>query len=413
MSGPESGVTVQMEPSVIPTVSSNSNVNANAPAGAAARPAGAIQDEATEGVSESSSESTQGLIERPALVGTSWVKNIWYYALPSDHVKKGKTVSMNLLGDLILIGRKSDGSIFAMRDICPHQGAPLSFGRFDGNEVSCPFHGWKFDSDGVCTDIPALCSDQQVNICKIKTRSYPCQEADGNIWLYYGEPRAEMPDIPRAHGLDGLKYDQTVSRVIVPTHMDYAVVALIDPAHVPYVHKSWWWRNDSALKEKKKLYVPAGTGWTMVKHKPSKGSLLFKLIGDFLETEIAFRLPGCRTEYIQLFGRTAVASMTTVTPIDENNCELNHTSYWTFTGWKWLLKPIVNAMADEFLGQDLQIAQRQQIGLKFKPKLTMIVKDSGLPGSWYFQGKREWNNATEEGRKFINPVREKVLRWMT
>ncbi len=33
--------------------------------------------------------------------------------------------------------------------------------------------------------------------------------------------------------LDGLKYDQTVSRVIVPTHMDYAVVALIDPRTCP------------------------------------------------------------------------------------------------------------------------------------------------------------------------------------
>ena len=354
------------------------------------------------------------LIERPALVGTSWVKNIWYYALPSDHVKKGKTVSRQLLGDLILIGRKSDGSIFAMRDICPHQGAPLSFGTFDGNEVACPFHGWKFDSDGVCTDIPALCSDQQVNICKIKTRSYLCQEADGNIWLYYGEPRADMPEIPRTQGLDPhFKYDQTVARVIVPTHMDYAVVALIDPAHVPYVHKSWWWRNDKALREKKKRYVPAGTGWTMVKHQPSKGSLIFKLLGDFLETEIAFRLPSCRTEYIQLFGRPGVASMTTVTPIDENNCELNHTSYWTLPGFKWLLKPFVDALAGEFLGQDLRIAQRQQIGLKFKPKLTMIVKDSGLPGSWYFQGKREWNNATEEGRPFVNPIKEKILRWMT
>ena len=151
-------ISVQMEPSVIPTASSNSNANV----GTASRPAGAMPDEIPEGVTENAPEGPQGLIERPALVGTSWVKNIWYFALPSDHVKKGKTVSMNLLGDLILIGRKSDGSIFAMRDICPHQGAPLSFGRFDGNQVSCPFHGWKFDSDGVCTDIPALCSDQQV-----------------------------------------------------------------------------------------------------------------------------------------------------------------------------------------------------------------------------------------------------------
>src|SRR5689334_24965749 len=123
-----------MEPAVIPTASSSPTANASA----ADRPA----ENTTESVSDNALDGTQGLIERPALVGTSWVKNIWYFALPSDHVKKGKTVSMQLLGDLILIGRKTDGSIFAMRDICPHQGAPLSFGPFDGEEVACPFHGW-------------------------------------------------------------------------------------------------------------------------------------------------------------------------------------------------------------------------------------------------------------------------------
>jgi phenylpropionate dioxygenase-like ring-hydroxylating dioxygenase large terminal subunit len=352
-------------------------------------------------------------IEHPALVASSWVNNIWYYALPSEHVQKGKTVSLALLGDLILIGRKSNGAIFALRDICPHQGVPLSFGEFDGEQVSCAFHGWKFDDRGLCIDIPSLCDDQKINVCKIKTRSYPCVELDGNIWIYYGEVKGESPEVPRAHGLDGLPYDQTVTKAIVPTHMDYAVVALIDPAHVPYVHKSWWWRNSKILKEKVKQYVPTGNGWTIVKHSPSKGSLIFKLLGDYMETEIAFRMPSCRTEYITLFGRTIVASITTVTPIDETSSELNHTSYWTIPGLKWLLKPFIDTVAKEFLGQDLAIAQKQQVGLKFQPKLSMIVKDSGLPGSWYFQAKREWNSATEEGRPFKNPVKEKTLRWKT
>ena len=373
----------------------------------------ALQLHSSQLEAEGGAPNSADTLEKPALVGTCWVNNIWYFALPSDHIKKGRMVSMALLGDLILIGRRKDGTIFAMRDICPHQGAPLSFGEFDGKHVACPFHGWKFDTNGVCTDIPALCEGQRVNFCKIKTLSYPCREADGNIWIYYGKSSDDLPELPRARGLDGLKYDQTVSRAIVPTHMDYAVVALIDPAHVPYVHNSWWWRNSKSLKTKEKHYVPTGTGWTIVRHSPSKGSIIFKLLGNFMETEIAFCLPACRTEFITFNGRTLVASMTTVTPIDENSCELNHTSYWTIKGLKFFLKPIINAIADEFLGQDLRIAQRQQIGLKFKPSLTMIVKDSGLPGSWYFRAKREWNNATESGRKFVNPIKERILRWRT
>ena len=173
---------------------------------------------------------------------------------------------MQLWGDLILIGRKSDGTVFAMRDICPTKERRSALVILTAKTSHARSMAGNLILKAFALNIPALCSDQKINICKIKTRSYPCREADGNIWLYYGESRAELPEIPRANGLDGLKYDQTVSRVIVPTHMDYAVVALIDPAHVPYVHKSWWWRNSKALKEKKKHYVPSGTGWTMVKH---------------------------------------------------------------------------------------------------------------------------------------------------
>lgn len=359
------------------------------------------------------SELSTAFVEKPQLVGTTYVKNIWYFASPSDRVKRGKTISRQILDDIILIGRDSDGRVFAMQDICPHQGVPLSFGSFDGKCVECPFHGWKFGTDGVCTEIPSLVKDQNVNICKIRTRSYPCVEDRGSIWVYYGEPTETLPDVPRFSGLDGVKYDKSTTTLTVSTHVDYAVVALVDVAHVPYVHKSWWWRSKSQIKEKSKKYVPSGTGWTMVKHSPSKSTIVFKLLGDYMETEICFRLPGIRFEYISLFGRTLVAGMTTCTPVDATHTELNHTSYWMIPYLKPILGPIVDRVAGAFLGQDQAIANKQAVGLKFKPRLTMTIKDVGTPSSWYFQLKREWNTATEEGRAFINPIKEKVLRWKT
>jgi 3-phenylpropionate/trans-cinnamate dioxygenase ferredoxin subunit len=54
-----------------------------------------------------------------------------------------------------------EGDFFALRDVCPHQGAPLSVGvvcgelradgpgvyRFDPGRqhVKCPWHGWEYD----------------------------------------------------------------------------------------------------------------------------------------------------------------------------------------------------------------------------------------------------------------------------
>jgi phenylpropionate dioxygenase-like ring-hydroxylating dioxygenase large terminal subunit len=347
--------------------------------------------------------------------GKTFVKNIWYFAVPSKSLKRGAMTAKVILNQPILVGRDKDGQVFAIQDICPHQAVPLSAGTFDGQSVACPFHGWKFDTDGTCSEIPSLCSDQKMNLRSIRTLSYPCREVLDSVWVYIGEYKDEkdLPEVPQAPGLDGYKYSKTTTTLLLPTHVDYAVAALIDTAHVPYVHTSWWWRSAKSLKEKAKKYVPSGTGWTMVKHKPSKHSIVFKLIGQYLETEISFRLPGCRREYISVGNRTMLAGITTLTPIDDTHTELNHTTYWTVPGLTWFT-PVIDYFVTTFLMQDATLARMQEVILnKYKPKLIMTIKDAGTPGHWYFLLKKEWNEATEQGRAFINPIKESILRWRT
>ena len=62
-----------------------------------------------------------------------------------------------LLGVPLVLGRKNDGTLFAMRDLCPHRGIPLSAGWFDGETVQCKYHGWRFEPvTGQCREIPSL-----------------------------------------------------------------------------------------------------------------------------------------------------------------------------------------------------------------------------------------------------------------
>jgi nitrite reductase/ring-hydroxylating ferredoxin subunit len=37
------------------------------------------------------------------------------------------------------------GNFYAISNICAHQGGPLSEGILEGNVVTCPWHGWKYD----------------------------------------------------------------------------------------------------------------------------------------------------------------------------------------------------------------------------------------------------------------------------
>jgi phenylpropionate dioxygenase-like ring-hydroxylating dioxygenase large terminal subunit len=350
-------------------------------------------------------------------VGKSFCENMWYFAAAGNKLKRGDLVSKTMLGKLVAVGRRNDGEVFAIEDICPHQAVQLSAGRFDGNEVECTFHGWRFDTKGVCTAIPSLVESQCMNLCGIKTKTYPCREVQGNVWVYFGDKSEdELPDVPRTYGVEDVnKFDRTTTTLILPNHIDYNAVALIDTAHVPFVHNSWWWRNAKKLTPKEKHYLPDQTGWTIAKHHPSKHSLLYSVISDKIDDEIGFRLPACRIERIIYKGRTVLAGITALTPIDEKTTELNHTTYWikTIPGIAPLVTPFVQYFVRTFLSQDKDMAEMQEKCLAQNPKLIMTIRDAGTPGRWYFELKRAWNEAYRTGEPFETPVKDSFLKWRT
>src|SRR5215469_5506684 len=83
--------------------------------------------------------------------------SFWYRALPSNRVKSGSLHKAVLLEIPLVLGRDRAGKPFAMRDACPHRGMPLSCGQFDGHQIECSYHGWRFDAtSGQCREIPSL-----------------------------------------------------------------------------------------------------------------------------------------------------------------------------------------------------------------------------------------------------------------
>ena len=63
-------------------------------------------------------------------------------------------VRVKLLGERLVAFRDSQGLIGMVDEYCPHRGAPLFFGRNEECGLRCVYHGWKFDVDGNCVDMP-------------------------------------------------------------------------------------------------------------------------------------------------------------------------------------------------------------------------------------------------------------------
>lgn len=60
---------------------------------------------------------------------TSFLRNVWYVALPSRELSTNKMQSRVILGEPIVFFRDSQNKVSGIRDICPHRGIPLSYGR--------------------------------------------------------------------------------------------------------------------------------------------------------------------------------------------------------------------------------------------------------------------------------------------
>ncbi|HJU18206.1 MAG TPA: aromatic ring-hydroxylating dioxygenase subunit alpha [Stellaceae bacterium] len=335
------------------------------------------------------------------------LREAWYYALASRRLKRRGMLAKTMLGEPILLLRDATGAPFALRDLCPHRGMPLSAGRFDGCEIECCYHGWRFATSGRCVTIPSLLPDRDFDPARIGVRSYPVREAQGNIWVYFGDDPIAAPDVPVIDGFRGAA-PQLVESVRLTAAIDHAVVGLMDPAHGPFVHRAWWWRSRRSIQPKAKAFTPSPFGFTMSRHSPSQNSRAYRLLGGQPRTEIIFRLPSVRIEQIDA-GRAFVANLTAITPVDARTSEINHCIYWTLP-WLGALKPLLRRYVRAFLRQDRDIMLRQQQGLAFDPPL-LLIGDADTQAKWYYRLKREYRRARAEGRPFDNPVRPRTLEW--
>ena len=72
--------------------------------------------------------------------------------------------------------------------------ASLFFGRNEEDGLRCVYHGWKFDVDGNCVDMPNEPAESDFKE-KVKATAYPDRERGGVVWAYMG-PREKPPPLP-------------------------------------------------------------------------------------------------------------------------------------------------------------------------------------------------------------------------
>mgnify|MGYP000849747803 CR=1 FL=1 len=124
------------------------------------------------------------------------LKREWQPVAISRELKQGEVKGFVLLGVEIFVARLSTG-LLAAEDICPHKGIKLSLGAVCNDYLQCAYHGWQFDQEGDCINIPSLINPPPNKLKMSRLKKYEIQERYGMIWVQLEKDGSnKLPDIP-------------------------------------------------------------------------------------------------------------------------------------------------------------------------------------------------------------------------
>jgi phthalate 4,5-dioxygenase oxygenase subunit len=166
-------------------------------------------------------------------------RRFWMPALVSSEIAEadGPPVRLRLLGEDLVAFRSTDGRIGILEAYCPHRRANLFWGRNEERGLRCAYHGWKFDVDGRCVDMPSEPAASRFKD-KVRQTSYPTQEKGGVVWIYMGPPDKQPASLPQLEWLEAPEGYQHVSKWLQRTNWAQGMEGEIDTAHISFLHSS-------------------------------------------------------------------------------------------------------------------------------------------------------------------------------
>ncbi|WP_433293540.1 Rieske 2Fe-2S domain-containing protein [Pseudonocardia sp. CA-142604] len=269
------------------------------------------------------------------------LRRYWTPALLSSELPSPgcDPVRVRLLCENLVAFRDLNGRVGLIQENCPHRGASLYFGRNEGATsdprtpgdetcgLRCPYHGWQFDVDGNCIDMP---SEPPTSSFKerVKAKSYPVHESGGVVWTYMG--RADTMTPFRDFGTESLPAEyHRAAKLRSSCNWVQTMEGNVDTAHISWLHMFNAAADIPDDGTDKPGYPSNASTWKFWIHDRAPRL-------EVLDTWYGFRYAGLRTtpnghtnvritEYIVPYS-TIIAAVPfnrrhlMVVPIDDHNC---------------------------------------------------------------------------------------------
>ena len=171
----------------------------------------------------------------------------WFMAARSQDLADG-VLSVRYFGEDMVIYRGQSGQAYMVDAYCPHMGTHLGRNttsylvkdgtRIEGDNIRCPYHGWRFGPDGRCNQIPYSPGSPP----KAATlKRWTIVERAGCLWTWY-DPEGGEPDydLPAFEAYDSAHWVNWNVRALgdLDCHPQEVLDNMADKAHLEPVHGS-------------------------------------------------------------------------------------------------------------------------------------------------------------------------------
>lgn len=171
----------------------------------------------------------------PGTLMGNLMRQYWLPAFLSSEVEAdGAPLRLMLLGEKLIAFRDSAGRVGVLDHRCPHRCASLFFGRNEEGGLRCVYHGWKFDVDGNCLEMPNVPPAQDFR-GKVKARVYPARERGGLVYVYMGE-RKVPPPLPEIEVVLCPEEETAISCRLRACNWLQALEGDLDTSHFGFLH---------------------------------------------------------------------------------------------------------------------------------------------------------------------------------
>jgi phenylpropionate dioxygenase-like ring-hydroxylating dioxygenase large terminal subunit len=164
------------------------------------------------------------------------LRRFWMPALLSAELpeRDGPPKKIKILGEDLLAFRDTEGRVGIVEPHCPHRGANLYYGRNEECGLRCAFHGWKFDVEGKCVDLPTSPPESTYKE-SISLLAYPAREWGDIVWVYMG-PKDKVPELPQLEMGLVPAAQRYVSKKWQDCNWVQSLEGGIDTAHFSFLH---------------------------------------------------------------------------------------------------------------------------------------------------------------------------------